>query len=137
MPGTGGNGTQPGFLEADTVTQTHYDNVFGAVSANYVRWEDVQDDEWAAQIRMRAGVRAYQKDKIKKAAMLNMAFSAAYMLATSDRRFTYDSFKANDETFHKNYLRAFAALTGTKEEDSEKSTSAAQDMMNLYNYLFT
>jgi hypothetical protein len=132
----GREGVKPGFLEADPVVSTSYANVLGAVSANFVQLEDVKSTDWAAQIRLKAGIHAYLKDKATKVALLNMAYHAAYLIATSNDRFKYESFQANDEIFYAGYSKAYNVLTGTKEDDNAKPTSAAQGMIDLYNYLF-
>ena len=137
MSDSDGGGNEPGFLEADPVVRARYDDVLEAVSAGFIQWEDVKSNEWASQIRMLAGIRACRKSTDKKVALLNMAYAATYLLATSDGRFEYDSFKSNDESFHGYYRKAHAALAGIEEADDAKPTSVTQEMVNLYNYLFT
>ena len=84
-------------------------------------------------------MRKYEKDRDKKVKLLNMAYGAVYVLATSTGQFTRESFNANDSAFHEDYQKMFAALTGRSMEElkANKPTSAVQDMVNLYNYLFS
>lgn len=95
--------------------------------------------EISAQMRFSAGLQAYRNEQNKKIKLLNMAFHAVYVLATSSNRFEMESFRANDKTFYSSYTEAFNALINKPAEEKAEETEVTpeiQNLIDLYNYLF-
>jgi hypothetical protein len=110
-----------------------------AVSEGFVSREDLYSDEATAKIRLFIGTQLY-RDKINERLRLcNFAYSAIFALITGIGKYTEQSFEQNKEGLRTNFRQLFAAIAGTeyKKEEEDAVSSEVQQMVNLYNYLFS
>ena len=137
MSQIGSDGSQPGFLGADTVSRKYLRAVFNAVSAGFVTQNDLFSREVYAKMRVAEGIRLYHEKVNKELDFLTFIYNAVNSVIAGAGSYTPESRKESNKKFYESYVKAFDSIIGVKREAKESVSDEAQNLIDTYKYLFS